>query len=159
MGNNVYLDAAGIGLFFTSELGMLPNPFALILNLFFIWWGYLVVEGLYIEIRMDHFNYKPKPKSTTPNMIKTVLKYIAWYILMIGFFGIFTLFFGMLIIYPPLILVEWLFDVNITPYFDYYFDKIIVSGSNAFSYLKVWLVGIPTTYFYNIKEHGWKIRG
>jgi hypothetical protein len=49
--------------------------------------------------------------------------------------------------------MEWLFNLNITPYFDYYFDKIFLSGSTAFSYLKFWLLGAPLTYLY-IKEKG-----
>jgi len=148
----------GVGLFFTSELGTLPNPVPLTVNLFFIWWGYILVKGTCIEIMMDYFNYKPKPESSTPSNIKTILKYFAYYLVMVAFFGFFTILFGGLLLYLPLSLIEWVFDVNISPYIDYYFDKIIVSGSNAFSYLKVWLVGIPATYFYNIKDKGWKIK-
>ena len=41
-----------------------------------------------------------------------------------------------MILLLPISLMEWLFNLNITPYFDYYFDKIFLSGSTAFSYLK-----------------------
>ena len=75
------------------------------------------------------------------------------FIIMMSFYAFITFMGGAMILLLPISLMEWLFNLNITPYFDYYFDKIFLSGSTAFSYLKFWLLGAPLTYLY-IKEKG-----
>ena len=160
MGNDVVIESTGLGLFMITELGTLPNPVSLIINLFLLFAGCYILKQTCVGFLQDYFNYqfKEKKESAISIKIRTVIKYFFWYILMVGFIGVFTLLIGGLALSLPILLIDWLFDANIGSYASYYFDKIIVSGSTAFSYLKVWIVGIPGTYFLNIKEHGWKIR-
>ena len=159
-GDLVSIGMFDLGLFMVTELGTLPNPVSLIINLFLLFAGCYILKQTCVGFLQDYFNYqfKEKKESAISIKIRTVIKYFFWYILMVGFIGVFTLLIGGLALSLPILLIDWLFDANIGSYASYYFDKIIVSGSTAFSYLKVWIVGIPGTYFLNIKEHGWKIR-
>mgnify|MGYP003650573982 CR=1 FL=1 len=159
-GDLVNIGMFDLGLFMVTELGTLPNPVTLTINLFLLFAGFYILKQTCVGFLQDYFNYQFKEKKESPISIKirTVIKYFFLYILMVGFIGVFTLLIGGLALSLPVLLIDWLFDANIGSYASYYFDKIIVSGSTAFSYLKVWIVGIPGTYFLNIKEHGWKIR-
>ena len=159
-GDLVNIGMFDLGLFMVTELGTLPNPVTLTINLFLLFAGFYILKQTCVGFLQDYFNYqfKEKKESAISIKIRTVIKYFFWYILMVGFIGVFTLLIGGLALSLPVLLIDWLFDANIGSYASYYFDKIIVSGSTAFSYLKVWIVGIPGTYFLNIKEHGWKIR-
>ena len=160
MGNDVTIGMFELGLFMTTELGTLPNPVTLTINIFLLVAGFYILKQTCVGFLQDYFNYqfKEKKESAISIKIKTGIKYFYWYILMVGFIGVFTLLIGGLALSLPVLLIDWLFDANIGSYASYYFDKIIISGSTAFTYLKVLLVGIPGTYFLNIKEHGWKIR-
>jgi len=144
----------------TTELGFLPNPIALCINLLFVWWGYLLIKFTFWDFLDKFFNRVPKEKEqpSGPSKIKTILKYFFWYIVMIGGYAFATLIVYGIIIIGPITFIDWVFDLNLSLHIDYYFEKIFVSGSEAFRYLKFWLIGIPSAYFFNIKDTGWKIK-
>ena len=77
---------------------------------------------------------------------------------MIGLYAFATLIVYGIIIIGPITFIDWAFNLNLSLYIDYYFEKIFVSGSEAFRYLKFWLIGIPFAYLFNIKDTGWKIK-
>ena len=153
-------DVMPLNLFMTTELGILPNPIALCINLLFVWWGYLLIKFTFWDFLDKFFNRVPKEKEqpSGPSKIKTILKYFFWYIVMIGLYAFATLIVYGIIIIGPITFIDWAFDVNLAYKLEYYFETIFVSGSEAFRYLKFWLIGIPFAYLFNIKDTGWKIK-
>ena len=144
-----------LGLFMVTELGTLPNPVSLIINLFLLFAGFYILKETCIGFLQEYFDirFKEKKEPIILIKIKTIIKRSTYFIIMMSFYAFITFMGGAMILLLPISLMEWLFNLNITPYFDYYFDKIFLSGSTAFSYLKIWLLGAPLTYSY-IKEKG-----
>jgi hypothetical protein len=155
MGNDVVIESTGLGLFMITELGTLPNPVSLIINLFLLFAGFYILKETCTGFLQEYFNirFKEKKEPLILIKIKKIIKRSTFFIIMMSFYAFITFMGGALILLLPISLIEWLFNLNITPYFDYYFDKIFLSGSTAFSYLKFWLLGTPLTYLY-IKEKG-----
>ena len=155
MGNDVVIESTGLGLFMITELGILPNPVSLIINLFLLFAGFYILKETCTGFLQEYFNirFKEKKEPLILIKIKKIIKRSTFFIIMMSFYAFITFMGGALILLLPISLIEWLFNLNITPYFDYYFDKIFLSGSTAFSYLKFWLLGTPLTYSY-IKEKG-----
>ena len=155
MGNDVVIESTGLGLFMITELGTLPNPVSLIINLFLLFAGFYILKETCTGFLQEYFDirFKEKKEPIILIKIKTIIKRSTFFVIMMSFYAFITAISLGIIILVPMSLIEWLFDLNITPYFDYYFDKIFVSGSTAFSYLKFWLLGTPLTYLY-IKEKG-----
>ena len=156
-GDLVSIGMFDLGLFMVTELGTLPNPVLLIINLFLLFAGFYMLKETCIGFLQEYFDirFKEKKEPIILIKIKTIIKRSTYFIIMMSFYAFITAISLGMIILVPMSLIEWLFDLNITPYFDYYFDKIFVSGSTAFSYLKFWLLGTPLTYLY-IKEKGFK---
>ena len=156
-GDLVSIGMFDLGLFMVTELGTLPNPVSLIINLFFLFAGFYILKETCTGFLQEYFDirFKEKKEPIILIKIKTIIKRSTYFIIMMSFYAFITAISLGIIILVPMSLIEWLFDLNITPYFDYYFDKIFVSGSTAFSYLKFWLLGAPLTYLY-IKEKGFK---
>ena len=156
-GHLVSIGMFDLGLFMVTELGTLPNPVSLIINLFLLFAGFYMLKETCIGFLQEYFDirFKEKKEPIILIKIKTIIKRSTYFIIMMSFYAFITAISLGMIILVPMSLIEWLFDLNITPYFDYYFDKIFVSGSTAFSYLKFWLLGTPLTYLY-IKEKGFK---
>ena len=156
-GHLVSIGMFDLGLFMVTELGTLPNPVLLIINLFLLFAGFYMLKETCIGFLQEYFDirFKEKKEPIILIKIKTIIKRSTYFIIMMSFYAFITAISLGMIILVPMSLIEWLFDLNITPYFDYYFDKIFVSGSTAFSYLKFWLLGTPLTYLY-IKEKGFK---
>ena len=156
-GDLVSIGMFDLGLFMETELGTLPNPVSLIINLFLLFAGFYMLKETCIGFLQEYFDirFKEKKEPIILIKIKTIIKRSTYFIIMMSFYAFITAISLGIIILVPMSLIEWLFDLNITPYFDYYFDKIFVSGSTAFSYLKFWLLGAPLTYLY-IKEKGFK---
>ena len=156
-GDLVSIGMFDLGLFMETELGTLPNPVSLIINLFFLFAGFYILKETCTGFLQEYFDirFKEKKEPIILIKIKTIIKRSTYFIIMMSFYAFITAISLGIIILVPMSLIEWLFDLNITPYFDYYFDKIFVSGSTAFSYLKFWLLGTPLTYLY-IKEKGFK---
>jgi len=156
-GDLVSIGMFDLGLFMVTELGTLPNPVSLIINLFLLFAGFYMLKETCIGFLQEYFDirFKEKKEPIILIKIKTIIKRSTYFIIMMSFYAFITAISLGMIILVPMSLIEWLFDLNITPYFDYYFDKIFVSGSTAFSYLKFWLLGTPLTYLY-IKEKGFK---
>ena len=144
-----------LGLFMETELGTFPNPVSLIINLFFLFAGFYILKETCTGFLQEYFDirFKEKKEPIILIKIKTIIKRSTYFIIMMSFYAFITFMGGAMILLLPISLMEWLFNLNITPYFDYYFDKIFLSGSTAFSYLKFWLLGTPLTYSY-IKEKG-----
>ena len=155
MGNDVVIESTGLGLFMITELGTLPNPVSLIINLFLLFAGFYILKETCTGFLQEYFNirFKEKKEPLILIKIKKIIKRSTFFIIMMSFYAFITFMGGALILLLPISLIEWLFNLNITPYFDYYFDKIFLSGSTAFSYLKFWLLGTPLTYSY-IKDKG-----
>ena len=59
---------------------------------------------------------------------------------MIGLYAFATLIVYGIIIIGPITFIDWAFDVNLAYELEYYFETIFVSGSEAFRYLKFWLI-------------------
>ena len=156
-GNLVSTGMFDLGLFMITELGTLPNPVSLIINLFLLFAGFYILKETCTGFLQEYFDirFKEKKEPIILIKIKTIIKRSTFFVIMMSFYAFITAISLGIIILVPMSLIEWLFDLNITPYFDYYFDKIFVSGSTAFSYLKFWLLGTPLTYLY-IKEKGFK---
>ena len=156
-GDLVSIGMFDLGLFMVTELGTLPNPVSLIINLFLLFAGFYMLKETCIGFLQEYFDirFKEKKEPIILIKIKTIIKRSTYFIIMMSFYAFITAISLGMIILVPMSLIEWLFDLNITPYFDYYFDKIFVSGSTTFSYLKFWLLGTPLTYLY-IKEKGFK---
>jgi len=156
-GDLVSIGMFDLGLFMVTELGTLPNPVSLIINLFLLFAGFYILKETCTGFLQEYFDirFKEKKEPIILIKIKTIIKRSTYFIIMMSFYAFITAISLGIIILVPMSLIEWLFDLNITPYFDYYFDKIFVSGSTAFSYLKFWLLGAPLTYLY-IKEKGFK---
>ena len=154
-GNLVSTGMFDLGLFMITELGTLPNPVTLIINLFLLFAGFYILKETCTGFLQEYFNirFKEKKEPLILIKIKKIIKRSTFFIIMMSFYAFITFMGGALILLLPISLIEWLFNFNITPYFDYYFDKIFLSGSTAFSYLKFWLLGTPLTYSY-IKEKG-----
>mgnify|MGYP003647793297 FL=1 len=144
-----------LGLFMETELGTFPNPVSLIINLFFLFAGFYILKYNCEGFLLEYFNYQFNEIKDPAILIKIkkIIKGSSWFIFMMSLYAFITFISLGIIILVPISLIEWLFDLNITPYLDYYFDKIFLSGSTAFSYLKIWLLGAPLTYSY-IKEKG-----
>ena len=154
-GDLVSIGMFDLGLFMVTELGTLPNPVSLIINLFLLFAGFYILKETCTGFLQEYFDirFKEKKEPIILIKIKTIIKRSTYFIIMMSFYAFITFMGGAMILLLPISLMEWLFNLNITPYFDYYFDKIFLSGSTAFSYLKFWLLGAPLTYLY-IKEKG-----
>ena len=154
-GDLVSIGMFDLGLFMETELGTLPNPVSLIINLFFLFAGFYILKYNCEGFLLEYFNYQFNEIKDPAILIKIkkIIKGSSWFIFMMSLYAFITFISLGIIILVPISLIEWLFDLNITPYLDYYFDKIFLSGSTAFSYLKIWLLGAPLTYSY-IKEKG-----
>ena len=159
MGNDVPTGDIGPGLFMITELGTLPNPVALIINLSFLWLGLFLIKSGGEGFLQDYFNYqfKEKKESFILIKIKTIIKYMTWYIVIIALYAFVTLLALGFIQWGPITFIDWLYGTNLLTYAQM-IDRGILTGSSAFMCLKFWLFGIPFTYFFNIRERGWKIR-
>jgi len=159
LGNDVNTGDIGPGLFMITELGTLPNPVALIINLSFLWLGLFLLKSGGEDFLRDYFNYqfKEKKESFILIKIKTILKYMTWYIVMVALYAFVTLLAFGFILWGPITFIDWLFGTNLLSHTKFFYENYVFTGSTAFMYLKFWLLGLPLTYLFNIKERGWKI--
>ena len=89
--------------------------------------------------------------------LKTILKYFFWYFVLLVPGYAFATLCTMALFYPLLEFIDWIFNINLVDTFGYYFKATITTGPLYLYWFKLWLLGIPFTYFLRVRKRGWKI--
>ncbi|MDB2500800.1 hypothetical protein N9X01_04620, partial [Candidatus Pelagibacter bacterium] len=86
-GDLVSIGMFDLGLFMVTELGTLPNPVSLIINLFLLFAGFYILKETCIGFLQEYFDirFKEKKEPIILIKIKTIIKRSTYFIIMMSF--------------------------------------------------------------------------
>ena len=91
-GDLVSIGMFDLGFFMETELGTLPNPVSLIINLFFLFAGFYMLKETCTGFLQEYFDirFKEKKEPIILIKIKTIIKRSTYFIIMMSFYAFIT---------------------------------------------------------------------